>query len=352
MQMLIAFAVKRMTFAVTFSDIYRKGYGKIAVILQRNLNFNIFTAMTDEEKRAQEEAAAQAAAAQQAGGEAGGAAGGEGAGEGGEGGNAGGEGGEGNVTPRDENGAPVAEPMPRDVFFERIRAKAPEGKYDEDEQEYYRQALALVDKLEEVDGRFNGLADKMLQRFKSSPEEAAAWLDYIDGKPLVAAIREYMGDEALTMKEGDEGWEAYQQANADRNRRMQEQQELIRAQIENANASATAFNEFVTEEKLNEDEARQLSELLLSDTNNISMGKHDKELLKRYLRFLRYDSDIQGAYEQGKADAQNAAIEAEQAHMQGSGLPGMSAGSAKEHEEEEKPEANGTATFLKGIRRR
>lgn len=308
--------------------------------------------MTPEEERQAQEAAA-AAAAEQAGGEAGGEASSqEGGGAGGEGNN-GEEGNQGgHVTPRDQNGAPMGEPVPKEVFFERIRAKAPDGKYDEDEQEYYRQALALVDKLEEVDGRFNGLADKMLKRFKSSPEEAAAWLDYIDGKPLVAAIREYMGDEALTMKEGDEGWEAYQQAGADRNKRMQEQQELIRAQIENAQASETAFNEFVKEENLPEDEAKQLSELLISDANNISMGKHDKELLKRYLRFLRYDGDIQGAYEQGKADAQNAAIEAEQAHMQGSGLPGMSAGSAKEQEEEEKPEANGTATFLKGIRRR
>ena len=307
----------------------------------------------EEERQAQEAAAAAAAAAEQAGGEAGGEAGSQEGGEAGGEGNNGEDGNQGgHVTPRDQNGAPMGEPVPKEVFFERIRAKAPDGKYDEDEQEYYRQALALVDKLEEVDGRFNGLADKMLKRFKSSPEEAAAWLDYIDGKPLVAAIREYMGDEALTMKEGDEGWEAYQQAGADRNKRMQEQQELIRAQIENAQASETAFNEFVKEENLPEDEAKQLSELLISDANNISMGKHDKELLKRYLRFLRYDSDIQGAYEQGKADAQNAAIEAEQAHMQGSGLPGMSAGSAKEQEEEEKPEANGTATFLKGIRRR
>lgn len=40
MQMLIAFAVKRMTNAGTFSDIYRKRYGKIAVLLWRDLNFN------------------------------------------------------------------------------------------------------------------------------------------------------------------------------------------------------------------------------------------------------------------------------------------------------------------------
>ena len=199
--------------------------------------------------------------------------------------------------------------------------------------------------------RFNGLADKMLRRFKASPEEAAAWLDYIDGKPLVAAIREYMGDEALTMKEGDEGWDAYQQAGADRNKRLQEQQELIHAQIENANASAAAFDEFVKEEKLSDEEAKTLFDLLLSDSNNISMGKHDKELLKRYLRFLRYDGDIKGAYEQGKADAKNEAIEATQASMQGSGLPGMSAGSVKEKGEEEGTgKKNPTADWLAAFR--
>lgn len=312
--------------------------------------------MTEEEKRAQEEAAAQAAAeAAAAGGEAGGEAGGQGAGNdggaaGGEGGNAGGEGGEGGEGGAAAAAAAASERMPKDVLFERIRTKAPDGKYDDDEQEYYRQALALIDKLEEVDGRFNGLADKMLRRFKSSPEEAAAWLDYIEGKPLVAAIREYMGDEALTIKEGDEGWDAYQQAGADRNKRAQEQQELIRVQIENANASAAAFEEFVKDEKLSEEESKQLADLLLSDSNNITMGKHDKELLKRYLRFLRIEDEVKGAYEQGKADAKNEAIEAEQANMNGSGLPGMSAGSVKEKEENEEGKENPTAEWLKGFR--
>lgn len=302
----------------------------------------------EEEKKAQEEAAAQAAAEaaasaqEQPGGEAGSQEHNEG--DGGDNGDG------GHVTPRDENGAPMGESVPKEVFFERIRTGVPDGKYDEDEQEYYRHALTMLDKAEEGSKKYDTLSEKMLSRFKSNPEEAAAFLDYIDGKPLLAAIREHMGDEALTLKEGDEGWDAYQQASADRTKRAQEQQELIRAQIENANASAAAFEEFVKDENLSEEESKQLAELLLSDSNNITMGKHDKELLKRYLRFLRYDDDIRGSYEQGKADAKNEAIEAEQANMNGSGLPGMSASSVKEKEEDEKGKENQTAEWLKGFR--
>ena len=84
----------------------------------------------------------------------------------------------------------------------------------------------------------------------------------------------------------------------------------------------------------------------------MSRGKFTKEMFDRYLKALNYQNDVEGAHEQGKAEGKNEAIEAEQGRMAGSGLPGMNAGSVQEKEKPEQPEANGTATFLKGIRRR
>lgn len=304
--------------------------------------------MTDEEKKAQEEAAARAAAEQQAGGEAGGAE----AGAGGEGGNAGGEGGEGKVTPRDENGAPVTEPMPRDVFLERIRTSVPDGKYDEDEQEYYRHALTLLDKAEEGSNKYKGMTEKMMRRYNEDPEEVAILLDYMEGMPLLAAIRKHKGDEALTIKEGDEGWEAYQEAGKARKADRERYEQMMNEVETNMQATLEEFNSWAEKSQLDDEQKGKIWESMQSDLDNMSRGKFTKEMFERYFKALNYQNDVEGAHEQGKAEGKNEAIEAEQKRMAGSGLPGMSAGNVQEREQPEKPEANGTATFLKGIRRR
>lgn len=344
------YADKKVTFAATFTHIYRNHYGKIAVILRRkckmayNINFKNYIVMTDEEKKAQEEAAARAAAEAAAGGE-GGNAGGEG-GEGGENGDG------GKVTPRDENGAPATEPMPRDVFFERIRTGKPDGKYDEDEQEYYRSALAMLDSAEEGDKKYKGMTEKMMRRYQEDPEEVAILLDYMEGMPLLAAIRKHKGDEALTIKEGDEGWEEYQRVGEERKADRQRYEQMMTELETNMPATVEEFNTWAEKNQLDDEQKGKIWETMQSDLDNMSRGKFTKEIFDRYFKALNYQNDVEGAHEQGKAEGKNAAIEAEQKRMGGSGLPGTPAGSVQEKEEPEQPATNGTAAFLKGIRRR
>lgn len=303
----------------------------------------------EEEKKAQEEAAARAAA--EAGSHAG---------DGGDGGeaskgdnNEGGEGGEGGkVTPRDENGAPVTEPMPRDVFFERIRAGVPDGKYDEDEQEYYRHAIEMLDKAEDGSKKYNGMTEKMMRRYQEDPEEVAILLDYMEGMPLLAAIRKHKGDEALTIKEGDEGWEEYQKVGEQRKADRERYEQMMSEVETNLPATAELFTTWAEQNQLDDEQKGKLWDVMQEDLSNMSRGKFTKEMFDRYLKALNYQNDVEGAHEQGKAEGKNEAIEAEQGRMAGSGLPGMNAGSVQEKEKPEQPEANGTATFLKGIRRR
>ncbi len=349
MQMKIPSTDKIVSLTATFGDIYRKHYGKIAVILQRNLK--IFTIMTPEEEKKAQEAAA-AAAAEQAGGEAGGETGSqEGGGEAGNGGNN--EGGEGSiVTPRDENGAPVVEPMPKDVFFERIRTNSPDAKFDGDEQEYYRRALALLDKAEEGSKKYDGLTEKMMRRYKEDPEEVAILMDYIEGMPLITAIRKHKGDEALTMKEGDEGWEEYQRVGEAR-KADRERYEKLMGEIEaNMGTTVSEFTSWADGKKLDDEQKMQIWKSMQDDLDNMSRGKFTNEMYERYLKALNYENDVEGAHEQGKAEGKNEAIEAEQGRMAGSGLPGMNAGSVQEREPEEQPKKSETAAFLHGIRRR
>ncbi len=46
--------------------------------------------------------------------------------------------------------------------------------------------------------------EKLMRRYQEDPEEVAILMDYMEGMPLIDAIVKHKGEEALTMKEGDE----------------------------------------------------------------------------------------------------------------------------------------------------
>lgn len=277
--------------------------------------------MTEEEKKAQEEAAAAAAAAAEQNNNPGGE-GGEPAGEGGEGG----EGGE-------NKPAEPAEKTPKELVYERVRTSRPDGKYDEDEQEIYRQLTAMLDEAEDGNNKYKGLTDKMMRRYKDDPEEVAILLDYMEGMPLLAAIRKHKGDEGLTIKEGDEGWEEYQAAGEKRKADRERYENMMAEMEANMGATVEAFKKWAEDNKIEEEQQSKVWEAMNADLDKMSRGIFDAGIFDRYYKAENYENDVEGAHEQGKAEGKNEAIDAKREEMKGSGLPGMSGGSAKPEEE-------------------
>ncbi len=253
------------------------------------------------------------------------------------------------ITAKDGNGAPVAEPMPRDVFFERIRTNVPDGKFDDDEQEYFRKAMELLDAAEEGNKKYKGMNEKLMRRYQEDPEEVAILMDYMEGMPLIDAIVKHKGEEALTMKEGDEGWDSYQKAVSDRKADRQHQMDLMEEINGNMGTSLKEFDAWAEENGFDDEQKAKVWELLQGDLDNISKGKFTKEILGRYKDALNYQKDVEGAREQGKAEGKNEAIEAKRKEMGGSGLPAVEAGNVQEPEEKK---GNDTAAFLERMRKR
>lgn len=255
-----------------------------------------------------------------------------------------------NAAAQGEGGQP-ADKSPREVLYERIRTMRPDAKYDENEDEYYSQASGILDDLEREGKQGKTLQEKLMRRFEEDPEEAQALLDYMDGMPLVAAIRKNKGDEALTMQEGMDGWEEYQQAGADRKKRFDDQRALLDEIRSNSELSEKDFDEFAAENNLNDEQKEAVRQLIQGDLENLSKGRITKEIYGRYRNALNHDSDVEGAHEQGRVEGKNEAIEAKKAKMAGSGLPNGSAG-GNASEEIEEGTGNPTADFLKNIRRK
>lgn len=241
----------------------------------------------------------------------------------------------------------ATERQPRDVFYERIRTNAPDGKYDDDEQEYYRQAMTLFDSAEEGNKKYKGMTEKLMRRYQEDPEEIAILMDYLEGMPLIDAIVKNKGEEALTMHEGDEGWDSYKQAVDDRKAQRQKQMDLMEEVKGNIDGTVKEFNAWAEENGFDEEQKARVWDLIQGDLENISKGKFTKEILGRYKDALNYQKDVEGARAQGKAEGKNEAIEAKKRQMKGSGLPATEAGNIQEPEQQ-KP--NDTVTFLSKMR--
>lgn len=240
------------------------------------------------------------------------------------------------------------ERSPRDIFYERIRTNVPDGKFDEDEQEYFRKAMSLLDEAEAGNKKYKGMTEKLTRRYQEDPEEVAILMDYLEGTPLLNAIVKYKGEEALTMKEGDEGWDSYKNAVEARKAERQKQMDLMKELQSNIDGTVASFNEWAGENGLDDEQKAKVWDLIQSDLENISKGKFTKEILGRYKDALNYKKDIEGAREQGKADGRNEMIEAKRKEMRGSELPATDASAVQEPEAKKE---NDTAAFLGRMRR-
>lgn len=238
---------------------------------------------------------------------------------------------------------------PKNLFYERIRTNMPEGKYDEDEEEYFRNASSLLDKAEEGAKKYDDLTEKMMRRYQDDPEEVEILLDYMDGMPLIDAIVKHKGEEALTMHEGDEGWDSYQKQLQQRRKDREDAIARMNEIEGNMKGSVSEFESWAKENDLNEEQQQAVWKLLQGDLDNMARGKISREILGRYKNALNYDKDVAGAREQGVSEGKNAAIDVKRRQMQGSGLPSVNSSSVQE---QEGSTGNSTADFLRGIKRR
>lgn len=240
---------------------------------------------------------------------------------------------------------PAAERKPRELLYERIRTSRPDAKYDEDEEEYSRQAMSMLDEYEGKAGQYDQMSEKMSARFNKNPEEAEAFLAYLDGASLPSAIRRYMGDEALLMKEGDEGWDEYQKAGKEREEQFASNRAALDQFMQNAKDSDVTMSDFIAEAGLDEEGAQNFKNLVVSIVNDMSAGKITKDTLMLLKRATDYDKDVEGSREQGRVEGRNEKIEVEKKRMKGSGLPNAHA-SGNASEEVDVKQSNSTADWL------
>lgn len=259
-------------------------------------------------------------------------------------------------APAGEGGEPAAESAterkPRDLFYERIRTNIPEGKYDEDEEEYYRNALTVMDAYEKDSKTLKDLTEKLNKRLGADPQEAEVMLDWLDGVDIRTAITRHMGPEALsTPEEGSEEYEAWSKAGEARRKELADMEAKVNEYRTNAEASAADLDALATENGWSDEEKAGVEEFVKGILEKVYSGRLDKDFYNLIQHGRNYEADIEGAREQGRVDGRNEKIEVEKKHLAGSGLPNGGVG-GNASEEVDAPKGNKTADWLAGMTKR
>lgn len=224
------------------------------------------------------------------------------------------------------------EKKPRELFYERVRTNFPEGKYDEDEDEYFRNAMQMFDDSDNAMNVVRENNEKLFKRLESDPSAAAALAEFIDGTPLPVALRRYFTDEELSAQEGDDYFESYKKAGEERDAHKKEVNDYIEKIKANSTESEKNFKEYAEENGLTPEESDKMWEYYQNLMNEMSSGMISKDFLSLMHKGKHYNQDVEDANEAGKAAGRNEKIVEKLSKPKGDGLPEPTGGKTREYE--------------------
>lgn len=231
-----------------------------------------------------------------------------------------------NVDTTKETEAPAQEEVtvergPKELFYERVRTNFPEGKYDEDEDEYFRNAMQMLDDNDNALNMVRDNNDKLFKRLESDPAAAAALAEFIEGTPLPVALRRYFTDEELSAQEGDDYFESYKKAGEERDSYRKEINDFIEKIKTNSAESEKNFKEYVEENGLTPEQAEDMWNYYQNLANEMSTGMISKDFLSLMHKGRNYNQDVEDANKAGKTAGRNEKIVEKLEKPKGDGLP-------------------------------
>lgn len=228
-----------------------------------------------------------------------------------------------------------------------MQTKYPDETWDDEVAFDERTAQHLTDtdaRLAELEG-----SETYIQEVLNANPDFALALEAIGkGMPAKIALRRYMPELWDEPVEGDDDFEAWQEATQKFLEEKRVADEEIATRNANLEKSDILLKEFVETNFPTEEAQIEFVEYLRTALRNIGMGELSTAFLDMMLKAYNHDNDVEDAKEAGAIEARNAKITAKRikASEETDGLP-MGGGSSPIVEEEE-PEDD---DFLGGVLR-
>lgn len=183
-------------------------------------------------------------------------------------------------------------------------------------------------------------AEAQLDELIATDEELASVLNdmVVNKTPFRVSIAKFLSQDDLIPVEGEEDFETYQSAYAERLDRKAKR-DAREAEIEaNEVASLEAIDAFAVEHEMDDDQKNSFIEYINGIFDNMLYKRLSPEVLGAFYNAMNYDADVSAAAEAGEIKGRNAKIEAdmvsEDADIEGDGLPVLDKGAGIEGERE------------------
>ena len=210
------------------------------------------------------------------------------------------------------------EPTPREKFYSQIRERHPDDNFD-DEMSYYKRGIDDY-------GELNKKNEEFTEFLKKNPRMMAVLSEVHDGLPFSAAVNKYYTPEEWSMKEGDEGWDKYVEAEKYRNDKeneMKASKEIYEKNIEN---NPKVIEKFAASHSASEEDVAKNLNRIGEILSKAQTGAIPEELLDMAWKYTHYDTDMQSAASAGETNGRNSKIEETYKSMKGDGLPETNGG--------------------------
>lgn len=190
-----------------------------------------------------------------------------------------------------------------------------------------------VDDSEAEMSRYREAEAQMTELCRVYPEFAAVVHELVENRlPFRAAVAKVFSQEDLIPQEGDEDYEAYRTAYAERLEGLKKREAQTKEIDDNEVKSMETIDRFCEEKSLDDEQKEQLIGVINDHFTELLYKRISPEMLEGFLKQMSYDDAVAEAEKAGLIRGRNEQIEAkrrsERLAAGGDGLPGIGGGGA------------------------
>lgn len=197
----------------------------------------------------------------------------------------------------------------RDTTMERMKAKYPDRRYDDDEA-LFSQINDDYDEYDKKIAESQSREKAFSDMFHSNPKSARLMMEWKDGKdPVAALIRIYGKEDILAAIDDPDRLEAIEEANKEFAERVAKNDEYDAQYEKNFPESVRAIETWMAECGITEEAVDEAVGTLSKICGDFIVGKFSPETIEMILKAKNYDADIEQAQMEGEVSGRNAKIE-------------------------------------------
>jgi hypothetical protein len=213
-----------------------------------------------------------------------------------------------------------------------IKEKYPDVT-DENLEEYTTKYISELQKeneeLSEYQEKNREVNGKLVEILESSDELGMVIRDMDKGATFVEALAYNVDIDDLKPPKDSPDYKKWEEAKAERVKRIEESQKARKEFEENKNESISTLRNFFEENEIKEEDAAKFTEKVDNIMTDISKGKYSKQALTFFWNALNAEQKIKDAEKVGEIKGKNAKIETKKKEKKGDGIPKLSSSKTK-----------------------